>query len=183
MWHWGRCPRGTQCQNGGLPCHMPGLHPGIDQAVVAPSGQAISSQATWPASARRSATYRPKREGRQPGERGDRHHRTPAAARHVHGPRQPSKDPPRHWAAAAGPCVSPDTSSPPGEASSGPDCAALQGRPVKGSFAVADAMAHAPPWTVPPFQAVSGSYRMRHLYASAFGLEHHDHLLISHDRP
>jgi hypothetical protein len=54
-----------------------------------------------------------------------------------------------------------------GGASSAPDCAALQGRPVKGSFTVADAMAHAPPWTVPPFQAVSGSYRMRHLYASA----------------
>jgi hypothetical protein len=54
-----------------------------------------------------------------------------------------------------------------GGASSAPDCVALQGRPVKGSFAVADAMAHAPPSTVPPFQAVSGSYRMRHLYASA----------------
>ena len=27
-------------------------------------------------------------------------------------------------------------------------------------------MAQAPPLTVPPFQAVSGSYRMRHLYAS-----------------
>jgi hypothetical protein len=26
-------------------------------------------------------------------------------------------------------------------------------------------MAPAPPWTVPRFQAVSGSYRMRHLYA------------------
>ncbi len=49
------------------------------------------------------------------------------------------------------------------------DCVALQDRPVKGSFAVAvaDAMAQAPPWTVPPFQAVSGSYRMRHPHASA----------------
>ena len=27
-------------------------------------------------------------------------------------------------------------------------------------------MAQAPPLTVPPFQAVSGSYRIRHLYAS-----------------
>ena len=32
---------------------------------------------------------------------------------------------------------------------------------------VAEAMAQAPPLTVLPFQAVSGSYRMRHLYASA----------------
>src|SRR5271166_160 len=63
--------------------------------------------------------------------------------------------------------ASPDTSSPQRGASSAPDCVALQGRPVKGSFAVANAMAQAPPWTVPPFQAVSGSYRMRHLYASA----------------
>jgi hypothetical protein len=31
----------------------------------------------------------------------------------------------------------------------------------------AEAMAQAPPLTVQPFQAVFGSYRMRHLYASA----------------
>jgi hypothetical protein len=36
-----------------------------------------------------------------------------------------------------------------------------------GSGRVAEAMAQAPPLTVPPFQAFSGSYRMRHLYASA----------------
>src|ERR1019366_5077504 len=53
-----------------------------------------------------------------------------------------------------------------GSASSASNCVALQDRPVKGSFAVANAMAQAPPLTVPPFQAVSGSYRMRHLYAS-----------------
>jgi hypothetical protein len=32
---------------------------------------------------------------------------------------------------------------------------------------VAEAMAQAPPLTVPPFQEVSGSYRMRQLRASA----------------
>src|SRR5208283_144603 len=53
-----------------------------------------------------------------------------------------------------------------GSASSASNCVALQDRPVKGSFAVANAMAQAPPLTVPPFQAVSGSYRMRHLYAA-----------------
>jgi hypothetical protein len=44
-------------------------------------------------------------------------------------------------------------------ASSASDCVALQGRPVKGapSGRVAEAMAQAPPLTVPPFQAVSGS--------------------------
>ena len=54
-------------------------------------------------------------------------------------------------------------------ASSASDCVALQGRPVKGTPCgrVAEAMAQAPPLTGPPFQAVSGSYRMRHLYASA----------------
>ncbi len=54
-------------------------------------------------------------------------------------------------------------------ASSAPDCVALQGRPVKGAPCgrVATAMAQAPPLTVPPFQAVSGSYRMRHPHASA----------------
>jgi hypothetical protein len=35
------------------------------------------------------------------------------------------------------------------------------------SSRVAEAMAQAPRLTVPPFQAVSGSYRMGHLYASA----------------
>ena len=58
-------------------------------------------------------------------------------------------------------------------ASSAPDYVALQGRPVKGapSGRVAEAMAQAPPLTVPPFQAVSGSYRMRHLHASASSQE------------
>ena len=32
---------------------------------------------------------------------------------------------------------------------------------------VATVMAHTPPLTVPPIQAVSGSYRNRHLYVSA----------------
>jgi hypothetical protein len=31
--------------------------------------------------------------------------------------------------------------------------------------------AQAPPWTVPPFQVVSASYRMRHLHASASSQE------------
>jgi hypothetical protein len=46
-------------------------------------------------------------------------------------------------------------------ASSASDCVALQGGPVKGAPCgrVAVAMARAPPLTVPPFQAVSGSYR------------------------
>ena len=35
-------------------------------------------------------------------------------------------------------------------------------------------MAQAPPLTVPPFQAVSGSYRMRHLHASASSQETDD---------
>ena len=54
-------------------------------------------------------------------------------------------------------------------ASSASDCVALQGRPVKGASSgrVAEAMAQAPRMTVPSFQEVSGSYRMRHLYASA----------------
>ena len=54
-------------------------------------------------------------------------------------------------------------------ASSASNCVALHGRPVKGapSGRVATAMALGPPSTVPPFQAVSGSYRMRHLYVSA----------------
>ena len=55
------------------------------------------------------------------------------------------------------------------EASSATDYVALQDGPVKGapSGRVAEAMAQAPPLTVQPFQAVFGSYRMRHLYASA----------------
>ena len=54
-------------------------------------------------------------------------------------------------------------------ASSASDCVALQDGPVKGARCarVAAAMAQAPPLTVPPFQAVSRSYRMRHPYASA----------------
>jgi hypothetical protein len=58
-------------------------------------------------------------------------------------------------------------------ASSASDCLALQARPVKGapSRRVATAMTHAPPLTGPPFRAVSGSYRMRHPYASASGRE------------
>jgi hypothetical protein len=50
-------------------------------------------------------------------------------------------------------------------ASSASDCVALQDGPVKGapSGRVAKAMAQAPPLTVPSFQAVSGSFRMRHL--------------------
>ena len=59
--------------------------------------------------------------------------------------------------------TSPDTPGRIPGASSASDCLALQGRPVKGapSGRVAEAMAQAPPLTVPPFQAVSGSYRMR----------------------
>lgn len=54
-------------------------------------------------------------------------------------------------------------------ASSASDCVALQARPVKGAPCgrVAKAMAQAPPLTVLSFQAVSGSYRTRHPYASA----------------
>jgi hypothetical protein len=85
------------------------------------------------------------------GSRGDRRHRTSATAGHVHGPRQPSQGSPCHRATAAdhvsfptrhllkGSLIRCRLCSPPGQAS-------------QGSFAVADAMAQAPPWTVPPFQ-------------------------------
>jgi hypothetical protein len=59
------------------------------------------------------------------------------------------------------------------EASSATDYVALQDGPVKGapSGRVAEAMAQAPPMTFPPFQAVSGSYRIRHLHAAASSQE------------
>jgi hypothetical protein len=53
-------------------------------------------------------------------------------------------------------------------ASPASDDVALQDRPVKGApFGRVLRMAQAPPLTVLPFQAVFGSYRMRHPYASA----------------
>ena len=57
--------------------------------------------------------------------------------------------------------------------SSASDHVALQEGPVKGAPCgrVAEAMAYAPPLTLPPFRAVSGSYRMRHLHASASSQE------------
>src|SRR5512135_2397265 len=61
-------------------------------------------------------------------------------------------------------------------ASSASDHVVLQGGPVKGapSGRVAEAMAQAPTVTVPPLQAVSGSYRMRHPHASASSQETDD---------